>query len=380
MIYLDNAATTFPKPQIVLKSVNEAVKFYGGNPGRSGHKLSLKTSQRIFSVRESTARFFHAQTENVIFTSNCTHSLNMAIKGAMQKGGHIILSQLEHNSVIRPIVALAKRGIIQYDIAPVYEGDIQQTIQSFASFIRKDTTAIVCTHASNVTGMIMPIEQLGQLCRQYGILFIVDAAQTAGVLPIDMQKMNIDILCTAGHKGLYGITGTGLMILNSNIVLDTLIEGGTGSVSIDVNQPDFLPDRYESGTINTVGILSVGAGISHIQKLTLERIYHHEFQLCLSLYEGFKQIPNIITYIHHFQKGQFVPIVLFNIEGKSSMEVVEQFSQKNWCLRGGLHCSPLIHQALGTADIGAVRVSPSIFSTQNEIYAFLKELKQIAKI
>lgn len=379
MIYLDNAATTFPKPQSVLKSAVDGVRIYGGNPGRSGHKISMRTSQKIFSVREQFAGFFHVSVEQIVFTSNCTHALNLAIKGVMQSGGHIILSNLEHNSVIRPIHALHKKGNVEYDIASVCEGDPEQTLKNFAKLLKPNTKAIVCTHASNVTGMIMPIRELGQLCRQRGLFFIVDAAQTAGVLPIDMKAMNIDILCTAGHKGLYGTTGTGLMVLNTDKLIDTLLEGGTGSVSIDLNQPEFLPDRYESGTINTVGICSMGAGLNFIRHRGLDRIYRHEFQLCSRLYNELSRNPNIKTYIKDFRPGEFVPIVLFNINGKTSTEAVEQLSRKGICLRGGLHCAPLIHRTLGTEDIGAIRVSPSIFNTQNDISLFLKELKQICK-
>ncbi len=217
MIYLDNAATTFPKPQNVVKSVVEAIKIYGGNPGRSGHSLSMRTSEQIFHVREAVGEFFGVSPERVVFTSNCSHALNMAIKGVMASGGHIITSTLEHNSVMRPLFAMKRKGIIDYDCAMVYEGDLEATLKSFASLIRPNTKAIVCTHASNVTGLILPVKELGELCRQAGLTFIVDGAQSAGVLPVNLQEMKIDIFCTAGHKGLYGTTGTGLMLLGSDL-------------------------------------------------------------------------------------------------------------------------------------------------------------------
>ncbi len=379
MIYFDNAATTFPKPQTVLKSVINGIRIYGGNAGRSGHQLSLRTSQKIYEVRSKLGDFFHVSPEQVIFTSNCTQALNMAIKGVMLDGGHIILSNLEHNSVIRPIHTLAEKRLIEYDVATVYEGDTERTLRSFASYLRRDTRAIVCTHASNVTGTILPIAELGQLCRQQGILLIVDAAQTAGVLPLDLPKMNIDILCTAGHKGLYGITGTGLMVLNTDCRLSTLMEGGTGSLSNELSQPDFLPDRYESGTINTVGILSLEGGLAHINRLGLPRIYQYEWELCRTLYQGVQEYDRVKICTPFETLGDRAPIFLFNIKGLSSTEVVEQLSRRGFCLRGGLQCSPLAHDSLGTNPDGAVRFSPSVFNRKQEVFALIREIRQMSR-
>lgn len=378
MIYLDNAATTYPKPLSVQKRVNEAVRIYGGNPGRGGHQMSLAVSKQVFAVRERAARFFHAPVENVVFTSNCTHSLNTAIQGIMSGGGHVIISCMEHNSVYRPVYAMAKVGRITYDVAKVYEGDPQRTVQSFEHLIRRDTKAIVCTHASNVTGMVMPIRELGELCRKKGIYLIVDAAQTAGVLPIDMEAMGIHILCTAGHKGLYGTTGTGLLIFAPGVEMKPLLYGGTGSASSDPEQPVFLPDRFESGTVNSVGILSVGAGIQQIERMGLKRIYDHESAICSRIYRGLGSIKDAVTYIQKYEPGQFAPIVLFNLKGKTSTQVVTLLDQHGICVRGGLHCAPLAHEALGTLSSGAVRVSPSIFTTPSQAEQFLRVLKQIS--
>lgn len=379
MIYFDNAATTFPKPQNVVKSVIDAVKIYGGNPGRSGHSISMRTSEKIFSVREMVSRFFHVAPENVIFTSNCTHALNMAIKGVLSGGGHAITSVYEHNSVLRPLYAMQKKGIIRYDCAMIYEGDPEATVKSFAKLIRPDTKAIICTHASNVTGIIAPIRALGELCRQAGICFIVDGAQSAGVLPVNLEEMNIDIFCTAGHKGLYGTTGSGLMLVRTQKTLDTIMEGGTGSVSAQLDQPEFLPDRFESGTINTVGILSMGAGLSYLTRIGIDRIYEHEFELCRYLYDQLSYIPSAKVYVYHYEKGNFAPIVLFNLEEKSSMDVVAALNAKGFALRGGLHCAPSSHQILGTTETGAVRFSPSLFQHKRDVMNFVRELKQIAK-
>ena len=379
MIYLDNAATTFPKPQQVVKSVVEAVRVYGGNPGRGGHSASMRASEQVFRVREAAGRFFGVGPERVVFASNCTHALNLAIKGVMSRGGHVVTSTLEHNSVMRPLFALKQKGLIEYDCAEVYEGDPQATLESFARRLRPDTRAIVCTHASNVTGLILPVRELGQLCRQAGILLIVDGAQTAGVLPVDLPAMGIDIFCTAGHKGLYGTTGTGLMVLGRELELAPVLEGGTGSLSARLEQPDFLPDRLESGTLNTVGILSLGAGLRHLSGLGLSRVYEHEFSLCCYFYEQAEWIPRLKTYHYDYAMGKYAPIALFNLGNVPSTDVAAALDARGICVRAGLHCAPSAHRVLGTEQTGAVRVSPSIFTTRRDMMNLLRELKQIAK-
>lgn len=379
MIYFDNAATSYPKPQSVLLASQNAITKFGGNPGRSGHKMSLKASEKIYNIRKQISETFNCETENVVFTSNCTHSLNMAIKGVMLQGGHIITSCFEHNSVIRPIHALNKQGRVTYSVATVYENDIEKTIQSFEQLIKSETKAIVCTHASNVTGMVLPIKQIGELCKKHNIKFIVDAAQTAGVLNIDMKQNNINILCIAAHKGLYAISGTGLMLLNDIENVSTIIEGGTGSTSYDLNQPDFYPDRFESGTVNTVGILSMGAGVNFINSKGIDNIYKHEFDICKKVYSYLKSIKKVKLYINHFKYNQNVPVIPFNIEGHTSVELVEILSQKGFALRGGLHCSYLAHNHLGTLDDGVVRFAPSYFSKNNEVKLFLQTINNLCE-
>ena len=379
MIYLDNAATTFPKPQNVVKSVVEAIRIYGGNPGRGGHHVSMRASEQVFRVREAAGRFFGVGPERVVFASNCSHALNMAIKGVMSAGGHVITSTLEHNSVMRPLFALKQKGLIDYDCAEVYEGDTEATLKSFAKYIRPNTKAIVCTHASNVTGLILPVRELGQLCRQAGLILIVDGAQSAGVLPVNLPEMQIDIFCTAGHKGLYGTTGTGLMVLGSDLVLDTILEGGTGSVSAQLEQPEFLPDRFESGTVNTVGILSMGAGLRYLSGIGLSRVYEHEFSLCSYFYEQAAMIPQVRTYHYDYAMGKYAPIALFNVGNAASTDVAAALDARGICVRAGLHCSPSAHRVLGTEATGAVRVSPSVFTTRRDMMNLLRELKQIAK-
>lgn len=382
MIYFDNAATTFPKPKIVMDSVNSAISNYGGNPGRGGHKFVMRVSEKIYGVRKSVAEFFNPtdpQPQNVVFTCNCTMALNLAIKGVLKDGDHAIISHLEHNSVIRPVYKLSTLNDITYDIADVYENNSEKTIASFKSLIKKKTKAIICTHASNVSGHIMPIKEIGKLCKENNIIFIVDAAQTAGVLPIDMKNMNIDILCTAGHKGLYGITGTGILILNKDILLNTLFEGGTGSLSVELDQPDFYPDRLESGTANTAGIFSIGAGIDFIKSVGIENIYTHELNLCNYLYNNLIQMDNIRLYLNRCALYKNVPVISFNINGIASDVVIEALDKMGFALRGGLHCSPLAHEHYGTLDMGMVRFAPSVFTKKSSVESFVKVLRDISK-
>lgn len=376
MVYFDNAATSYPKPQSVLFAVNDAVKIYGGNPGRSGHKVSMRVSEKIFEVRKKLSDFFNTSPERVIFTLNCTHALNMAIKGVMAKGGHIVTSSLEHNSVLRPIYKMALDGKITYSVAKVSE-DKEKTLKAFKNMVTPDTKAIVCTFASNVSGTLLPIKELSVFCRERGIIFIVDAAQGAGMFKIDMK--DIDILCTAGHKGLYGTTGTGLLICGGDFDIDTIIEGGTGSNSLELIHPDFLPDRFESGTLNTVGILSLGAGLDVITKKGVENIYLYEMALCMRVYNELKRMKNISLVAESFKLYEKAPIVSFNIKDIDSSRVSGLLSERGYMLRGGFHCAPLAHKQFGTDDTGAVRFSPSHFNTTKQVNAFLYEVQKIAE-
>lgn len=249
MIYFDNGATTFPKPLSVRKAINEAMSDYGANPGRSGHKMSVKSSEIMYSCRDNAAKLFGSENpENIIFTLNCTTALNTVIKGILKQGDHAVISSLEHNAVVRPLETL-KKNKIEYSVAECVPYDDEQTIENFRKQFKSNTKLVICTHASNVFGIKLPIERIGALCRLNGILFCVDAAQSAGTADINLSDSCIDFLCTAGHKGLYGPMGTGLLIINSETTPDSLIQGGTGSDSANLNQPEILPDKYESGTV-----------------------------------------------------------------------------------------------------------------------------------
>lgn len=378
MIYFDNAATTFPKPREVIMAASKGISYYGGNPGRSGHSISIRAAQKVFEVRQEIADFFGAEVENVIFTSNCTHALNIAIKGVMAKGGHIISTNLEHNSVLRPIVALSKKPDVSYSIVNVLKKDDDELLRALDEAIRPETKLIVCTHGSNVTGDILPIEAIARLCKARKIICAVDAAQTAGVLPINIEESGIDLLCTAGHKGLYGPTGTGLLILGKNVMLDTIIEGGTGSDSFNTEQPDFYPDRLEAGTVNTTGICGLGAGVKFLKGYGVDKAYSHEMELVQIAFNHLSNMDNIILYDETFELDKKLPVLLFNIMGKTSMETVEALDKAGFALRGGVHCSPLVHQGLGTNESGAVRLSVSIFNTKQEIQSIVRKIKQIA--
>lgn len=362
IINFDNSATTFPKPVEVRRIVKWATENCGGNAGRGGHSLAMITSEWVYRTRQKIAEFFGGEAENVVFTVNCTHALNFAIHGLLKKGDHVIISCLEHNSVSRPVEAMARKGLIRYDIAEVF-AEPENTVQSFRNLIRPDTKAIICTVASNVTGQILPYREIGQLCREKGICFIADGAQACGIIPVKLSD-GINILCTAGHKGLYGIMGTGLLITDGKYPLEPIIEGGTGTTSLELEQPDFLPESLESGTLNTVGILSLYAGTDFVERLTTERIYNHEMKICNRFIELILTIPHLIIYRNPY--ADYVPIVAFNIEGMTSEEVADYLNRKGFCLRAGYQCAGLAHKWLGTTDGGTLRLSPSVFSNEHQ--------------
>lgn len=373
MIYFDNSATTYPKPPAVARAVEYAIRELGGNPGRSGHSMSLKAARAVYSVRERVARFFGAQPENVVFTLNCTQALNLAIKGLLKSGDHVIISSLEHNSVSRPVFALSKKGV-SVSVAPVYEND-EQTVQAFKKLIKQETKAIICTAASNVTGKLLPIKEIAQLCNKRNIAFVVDAAQAAGVEAMKLSD-GINIICTAGHKGLYGPVGTGLLITDGRYPLDTLIEGGTGTASLELLQPYEMPERLESGTVNTAGIVGLGKGIDFISAMGIDKIRRKEEELCAKFINGLSKIPNVIVYR---REGKYAPIVAFNVNGVHSSETADYLSDAGFAMRGGYQCAALTHEYLKTEENGVVRFSPSVFNTNGQVEAVVEAIKKFAK-
>ncbi len=379
MIYFDNGATTFPKPREVTGAVHQAMTRYGANPGRSGHDLSIQTSAKVYESREAAAKLFGVEDPGeVVFTSNCTHAINIALKGLLRPGDHVILSDLEHNAVLRPIHTLSQNGIIGYDVAATHPQP-RDTVESFRRLIRPDTRLIVCTHGSNVFGIRLPIEELALLCREMDLFFLVDAAQTAGVLEINAPRVGIDFLCTAGHKGLYGPSGTGLLVTALGSSLDTLTEGGTGSFSASFEQPVEMPDRLESGTVNTVGILGLGAGIAFVQEKGTANLYRHEMRLAQEIFQQLKKLPQVIFYTPDFAEGSHLPVLSFNIRGMASEEVTDALSRQGFALRGGLHCAPLAHRKMGTLEQGAVRISVGAFNTRDQALKLCDAIKKTCR-
>lgn len=370
MINFDNAATTYPKPLTVRRAAADAITYLGGNAGRGGHQLAMRTSEAYYNARETAADFFGAEPENTVFTLNCTHALNMAIQGVMAEGGHMIISSMEHNSAARPAVALAMKKQITLSVAEVF-ADNERTIESFRRLIRSDTRAVVCTLASNVTGQLLPYREIGELCRVHDICFIADGAQVCGIYDIKLSH-GINMLCTAGHKGLYGITGTGLLITDGKYPISPIIQGGTGSSSLSLFQPELLPDSLESGTPNIIGAVTVGEGIRFIKSRGTDNIRAHEERLCRRFMAELSPLEGITVY--RSQEAEYAPIVSFNVRGVSSEEAAEILSEKGFCLRAGYHCAALAHATLGTKG-GTVRFAPSVFNTEAEVLKLVYYVK-----
>ncbi len=375
MLYLDNSATSGQKPAVVKNAVLTALENFSANPGRSGHTLSVKTAERIYSCREKIADFFkYSHPENVIFTLNCTHSINTVLKGVLKKGDHVITSDLEHNAVIRPLESLKRNGIIEYDVAHVSFTDDNETVENFRRKIKRETTLIICTHASNVTGFILPIKRLGALCKEHNILFAVDAAQSAGIIDINIAEFGIDYLCVAPHKGLYAPMGVGVLVADKRID-NVLIEGGTGSASALSEQPSFLPDRLESGTLNVPAVFGLSAGIDFVNKKGISTIYSHELSLIQRAYMGINKISNAVLYTPFPQKGRFAPVLSFNLKNVQSNRVAEVLNEYGIAVRGGLHCAPLAHRMLDSLNFGTVRISTGVFNNNKNIDYLLNVLK-----
>ncbi len=376
MIYLDNAATTWPKPEETIAAVEDCIRRTGANPGRGGHQMSLAAGRIIYETREVVANLFNiSDPARVVFTGNATESLNLALKGLLKPGDHVITSSVEHNAVARPLYVLKSRGVEVTEISLNKDGLLDP--DDAAKALKGNTAAIVMLHASNVTGAIMPIGEVGKIARNNGIPLIVDAAQTAGFLDIDIDQMNIDILTFTGHKSLFGPQGTGGLFIREGIELVTLKEGGTGSQSESFEQPRDLPDKYESGTPNTPGIAGLGAGIKFITEKGLDAIRKHERDLMSDFIEGLKQFKRIKIYGPADPDLQ-VPVVSINIKGQDSSEIAFVLDRVfNIACRSGLHCSPMAHKTLGTLERGTVRFSFSYFNTKKEVNQTLEALDKI---
>ncbi len=366
-VYFDNAATTYPKPPEVYAAVARTLQYSGGNPGRGGHILSERAGDTVFAAREAAARFFGAETENTVFTANCTHALNLAIQGTVKQGDHVIISSMEHNSVARPIAALAAKGICTYSIAKVTPHE-EETLANFRSCLRPHTKAVICTLVSNVTGQILPCKAIAAFCRANGLVLIADGAQACGILPVTLEA-GMHILCTAGHKGLYGPMGTGLLLSDGTVPLQPLMQGGTGSLSASLAQPDFLPDGLEAGTVNVPGIAGLHAGIRWVMQQNVRKLHHRETALCSRFLRGLENLPQMTVY--RSPHAAYAPVVAFAPKYRDCSDAAAALHKQGFCLRGGLHCAPLAHEALGTAAQGTLRFAPSVFNTPQQVDALL---------
>ena len=378
MIYFDNAATSFPKPEIVYTSIMTAMREYGANPGRSGHKLALKASRGIYETRDLICQIFNVKNPmNVILTFNATESLNIGIKGVLKPGDHVITTSMEHNSVLRPITYLKRFGIESTIVKGDEKGRV--SVLDIERNIKPNTKLIVNTHVSNLTGTIMPIEEIGKLARSKEILFMVDAAQSAGVYDIDVEKMNIDLLSFPGHKGLFGPQGTGGLCIREGLQLEGFMQGGTGSASHSLEQPEINPDKFESGTANGPGIIGLGSGIKYILDRGIANIREYEENLMEHFIEEAKKIEGIKLY-GPLNAIEQAGVVALNIKDADSSEVSYILDEEfDIAVRPGLHCAPLAHETIGTLEQGVVRFSFGIFNTHEEIEFCIKALKEIAK-
>jgi cysteine desulfurase family protein len=365
MIYFDSAATSLQKPDCVADAVYHAIKNMT-NSGRGVYESTLSASRVIFETRELLAGLFHADSpKNIVFTANSTASLNIALQGLLLKSDHVITTALEHNSVLRPLYRLSGTGMGLSVLPADKTGNIDY--DDFEKYLRPNTRAVVCTHASNLTGNLLSLETIGDFCSRHGLLFIVDASQTAGVFPIDMRKQQIDVLCFTGHKGLLGPQGTGGLCVKTGVEIKPLMVGGSGVQSFSKTHPSALPAALEAGTLNGHGLAGLHAGINYIRQTGLDSIRRKESDLMWRFYHGVKTIPCVKIY-GDFSVNERAPIVTLNIGDYDSGAVGDNLAQRyDICVRSGAHCAPLMHQTLGTAAQGAVRFSFSHFNTTEEI-------------
>lgn len=375
MIYLDNGATSFPKPLSVRQNVDISLKKFSANPGRSGHSLSLRAAKEIFECRKRLKELFNVNSEEeIIFTENCTMALNTVIFGLLSEGDHVLISSMEHNSVTRPLESLKDKGVTYSTFD--YSYDDNETVDNVRNLIKPETKLVICTHASNVFGFRFPIERICALCHAYGILFCVDSAQSAGVFDIDVGTNQYDFVCMSGHKSLYGPMGTGVLILN-NRNLKPLLYGGTGTESVKKSQPEGLPEKFESGTQNMNGISGLKAGVDFVKNRGIKNIYNHEYKLAKRLFNGLANNRKVITYNKSFDYGKVAPVVSFNIDGVYSEDLVAKLNKYGIMTRGGLHCSPLAHITMNTIENGTVRVVPGAFNTINDINYLLNVIRKL---
>lgn len=376
MIYLDNAATSFRKPEEVLEAVMEAM-LHSGNASRGTHSAAISASQSVYEARRRLAAFFHCErADHVIFTQNSTEALNIALYGLLSPGEHVITTDLEHNSVLRPLYDLESRGLLLDFVRADRRGKVDY--RDFERLIRKETRAIVCTHASNLTGNMLELERISGIAHRAGALLVVDASQSAGALPVDMEKQGIDILCFTGHKSMLGPQGTGGLCLRSGVELRPFKRGGTGVHSYLREQPSDYPTRLEAGTLNGHGIAGLLAAVNFIDRMGLEKIEEKESRLLRRFCEAVREIPGVTLYGDF--EGRRAAIAALNIRDYSSAEISDCLAQDyGIATRPGAHCAPRMHEALGTEEQGAVRFSFSIFNTEDEVESAIRAVRELAR-
>ena len=380
MIYLDNAATSYPKPRAVTEECVRCMRDYGGNPGRGSHPLSLRAAEKIYECREEIAHLFASPfPENVSFTMNATMALNTVIKGVLKKGDHVLISDMEHNAVLRPIYKLAHEGYITYSVFPTFVNDPNRTsgkiLAAITALLRHETRLLVASHASNICSATLPLEEIGKLCHRHGIFFCVDAAQSAGHLPIDVGAMHIDALCFPSHKGLLGPQGAGGILWGENTFANTLVEGGGGYHSFDPEMPLELPERFEAGTLPTPSIAGLCEGIRTLRLLGIEKMHERVTYLNSRLSSHLSALPGITLHAKH-HVGE---VLLFSADAFPADTIGKELSDLGFCVRTGYHCAPLAHTTLSTPKGGCVRVSPSFYTEVEEIDEFANVLEDILR-
>lgn len=377
MIYMDNAATTMHKPQEVIDAVVMAMSSMG-NAGRGVNEASLSASRIIYDTREKLCRLFGAEDpRQIVFTPNSTESLNIAIKGILNPGDHVIATMLEHNSVLRPLYEMEKKGVRLTIVKSDQNGRFH--LKDIEDAIAEDTKMIVCTNGSNLTGNYVDPEPVGTLARERGIVFVVDASQTAGVFPIDVQKMKIDVLCFTGHKGMLAPQGTGGMYVRKGLVIRPLKSGGSGVQTYSKTHPIEMPTALEAGTLNGHGIAGLHAAVEYLEKTGVDNIRAREQDLMWRFYEGVKDIPGVKVYGDFSSKNR-CPIVTLNIGDYDSSEVSDELlTEYGISTRAGGHCAPLMHEALGTVEQGAVRFSFSHYNTEEEVDTAIEAIRELSK-
>lgn len=379
MIYLDNAATTVDKPQCVTDAVVQAMR-HMGNAGRGAHEMSLDASRMIFDTRRLLAGLFHADgPEQVAFTANSTEALNMAIQGILNPGDHVITTQLEHNSVLRPLYHMEHQGVCLTVLEADAAGNI--SYEKLEEAIRTDTRAVVCTHASNLTGNMIDLEKVGAICKSREILLIADVSQSAGIHPVDMQAMHIDVLCFTGHKGLSGPQGTGGICVRKGLFIRPLIMGGSGIHSYSKTHPLNMPTALEAGTLNGHGIAGLHAALEYLEEMGMEQLRRQEMELMWLFYDGVSSLPGVTVYGDFSSRTMNrAPIVALNIGTYGSGEVSDELYERyGISTRAGAHCAPLMHQAMGTVEQGAVRFSFSHRNTREEALAAVRAVQELVQ-